>query len=184
MKRLLLGVVVIGTLAAAIGLSRQPGAASGTDLQIQVEERNPWTNLRLNNEPREFRFAIVSDRTGGHRARIFSQAVEQLNLLQPEFVLSVGDLIEGYTENADRLAAEWKEFQGYVNRLQMPFFYTPGNHDVSNLFQDKAWQEKFGRRWYSFVYRNVLFLILDSDDPPNKGGQVEPGAAGVRQEDP
>ena len=97
-----------------------------------------------------------------------------MNLLQPEFVLSVGDLIEGYTENADRLAAEWKEFQGYVNRLQMPFFYAPGNHDVSNLFQDKAWQEKFGRRWYSFVYRNVLFLILDSDDPPNKGGQVRP----------
>src|SRR5271168_3524774 len=94
MKRLLLGVLVIGTLAAAIGLSRQspPPVA---ELQIQVEERNPWTNLRLNNDPAEFRFAIVSDRTGGHRPRIFSQAVEQLNLLQPEFVLSVGDLIKG-----------------------------------------------------------------------------------------
>ena len=54
MKRLLLGVVVIGTLAAAIGLSRQPGAASGTDLQIQVEERNPWTDLRMNNDPLSF----------------------------------------------------------------------------------------------------------------------------------
>src|SRR5271168_960019 len=144
MKRLLLGVLVIGTLAAAIGLSRQsPPPAS--DLQIQVEDRNPWTNLRFNNDPAEFRFAIVSDRTGGHRARIFSQAVEQINLMQPEFVLSVGDLIEGYNRQPAKLAAQWKEFQGYVNKLQMPFFYAAGNHDLANIVEDGVWKEKFGR---------------------------------------
>ncbi len=58
------------------------------------EERNPVTHLRFNDDPADFQFAIVSDRTGGHRARIFSRAIEQLNLMQPEFVVSVGDLIE------------------------------------------------------------------------------------------
>ena len=53
----------------------------------------------------------VSDRTGGHRARIFSQAVEQINLLQPAFVVSVGDLIEGYTKDTTKLADQWTEFQ-------------------------------------------------------------------------
>src|SRR5271157_2794205 len=120
MKRCLLAILAACLLIAAAAFSGNP-KPSAFDLQIQPEERNPWTNLRLNNDPAEFRFAIVSDRTGGHRARIFSQAVEQLNLLQPEFVLSVGDLIEGYTDNAERLAAEWKEFQGYVTQLQMPF---------------------------------------------------------------
>ncbi len=170
MKRMLLGVLVAGTLAAALALSR-PGAQT-SDTQIQVEERNPWTHLQFNNDPAEFRFAIVSDRTGGHRARIFSQAVEQLNLLQPEFVLSVGDLIEGYTEKDEQLTAEWKEFQGYVSKLQMPFFYVPGNHDFSNLAMGKLWKEKFGRAYYSFSYRGVLFLILNSDDPPGKGGLI------------
>lgn len=178
MKRLLFGLLATTLLAAAVGLSRQPIATPSTqgELQVQVEERNPWTSLRLNNDPGEFRFAVVSDRTGGHRARIFSQAVEQLNLLQPEFVLSVGDLIEGYTEKPDKVAEEWKEFQGYVSKLQMPFFYVPGNHDVANVYQEKVWKEKFGRRHYSFVYRNVLFLILNSDDPP-KG----PGSLGEEQ---
>jgi hypothetical protein len=171
MKRLVMGLVVIATLAAAIGLSRQTLPPSG-DLIVKSEERNPWTNLRLNNDPDEFRFAIVSDRTGGHRARVFSQAVEQLNLLQPEFVLSVGDLIEGYTEKPEVVAAEWREFQSYVCKLQMPFFYVPGNHDVTNAMQEKIWQEKFGRRYYSFAYRNVLFLILNSDDPPGKLGAI------------
>jgi 3',5'-cyclic AMP phosphodiesterase CpdA len=156
--------LVIG--AAALSGNRLP--TSG-ELRIQSEDRNPWTHLRLNNGPATFRFAIVSDRTGGHRARIFSEAVEQLNLLQPEFVLCVGDLIEGYTSEDKKLNKQWKEFQTYVSRLQMPFFYLPGNHDMANKAEARQWQERFGRSYYHFVYRDVLFLMLNSDDPPSSG---------------
>ena len=45
----------------------------------------PGPASRLNSNPEDFQFAIVSDRTGGHRANIFAQAVERLNLMQPEF---------------------------------------------------------------------------------------------------
>jgi 3',5'-cyclic AMP phosphodiesterase CpdA len=173
MKRFLVGVLAGALLICAAAFSGNQRFAS-LDLQIVPEDRNPWTNLRLNNDPADFQFAIVSDRTGGHRAGIFSQAVEQLNLLQPEFVLSVGDLIEGYTTNADKLAQEWKEFQGYVSKLQMPFFYVPGNHDLANAFEETVWKEKFGRRWYHFIYRDVLFLLLCSDDPPGKEGTIGP----------
>lgn len=175
MKRLLLAGLTVGLVIAAVAFSDN-AVVPINGLQVQVEGRNPWTNLNLNNDPADFRFAVVSDRTGGHRARIFSQAVEQLNLLQPEFVLSVGDLVEGYKkeEEADQLAAEWKEFQGFVDQLNMPFFYVAGNHDVSNTFGEKVWKEKFGRCYYHFVYRNVLFLLLDADDPPGKAGGVGP----------
>jgi len=185
MKRLLLFVAAIGLTAAAVTLSRtqiapSPEAAPG--LQVAVEDRNPWSHLRLNNNPDEFRFAIVSDRTGGHRSRVFSQAVEQLNLLQPEFVLSVGDLIEGYSDNRTNVENQWREFQSYACKLQMPFFYVPGNHDIANSFQGKVWQEKFGRNHYHFVYRNVLFLILNSEDSPGKAGLVgEEQLADVRK---
>lgn len=167
MKRLLLGAAVSGLVVVAAALSGNQ-TSSTTDFQAPTEERNPWTHLRFNNDPGDFQFAVVSDRTGGHREKVFGRAVEQLNLLQPEFVVSVGDLIEGYTKDPIKLAAEWKEFQGYVSRLHMPFFYVPGNHDVSNALQEKVWQEKFGRRYYHFVYRNVLFLALDSDHAPEK----------------
>jgi hypothetical protein len=178
MKRLLLLVAAIGLTTAAVTVSRDRGSPS-TDptgnLSVAVEDRNPWTHLRLNNDPADFQFAIVSDRTGGHRARVFSQAVEQLNLLQPEFVLSVGDLIEGYSEDRPRVEDEWREFQGYVNQLQMPFFYVPGNHDLSNAMTGKVWQEKFGRRHYHFFYHNVLFLILNSEDLPRATGGIGDG---------
>lgn len=175
MKRLAIASLVGGVLVAAAALSGHqvgPAPAPTGPLQVQSEERNPWTNLRLNNDSETFRFAVVSDRTGGHRAQVFSQAVERLNLMQPEFVLSVGDLIEGYNKDKDKVAQQWREFQGYVSQLQMPFFYVPGNHDVSNPEQERLWQEKFGRRYYHFVYKNVLFLLLCADDPSSKLGQI------------
>src|SRR5262249_2943810 len=103
------------------------------------------------------------------RANIFSHAVEKLNLLQPEFVLSVGDLIEGGNKDDKKLDAEWKEVDSFIERLQMPFFYVPGNHDHGTKKTAQLWQEKFGRSYYHFLYKNVLFLCLNTDDPPGSG---------------
>jgi serine/threonine-protein phosphatase CPPED1 len=164
MKRLFFASLAVVLLLGAIALSASQKANRG-ELQIDIEARNPWTNLKLNHDSETFHFVVVSDRTGGHRPRIFSQAIEQINLLQPAFVISVGDLIEGYTKDPAMLAEEWKEFQTYASKLQMPFFYVPGNHDVSNPMQAKEWGDRFGRRYYHFVYRDVLFLAINSDDP-------------------
>lgn len=172
MKRLLLGVVAVGLVVAAVALSGNQNNGTSGDMQVAVEDRNPWTHLRVNGDPSEFRFAVVSDRTGGHREKVFSRAIDQLNLMQPDFVVSVGDLIEGYTKDEAKMAAEWREFQSYVHRLQMPFFYVPGNHDLANLEMAAYWKQKFGRSYYHFVYRNVLFLCLNSDDPPVKEGNT------------
>jgi predicted phosphodiesterase len=176
MKKPLFAAAAGIVLVVAVALS-QPAAKTnspnGADLRIQSEERNPWSHLKLNNAPDDFQFVVVSDRTGGHREKIFSRAIEQINLLQPEFVLSVGDLIEGYSTDRDKVLDQWKEFQTFTSRLQMPFFYVPGNHDVTNKDQEKIWEEKFGRRYYHFVYKEVLFLILNSDDPPASGSLSE-----------
>ncbi len=124
----------------------------------------PWTHLDLKNSPNTFQFAIVSDRTGGARPGVFASAVRKLNLLQPEFVMSVGDLIEGYTEDRARLEREWEEFDAIVKGLDAPFFYLPGNHDITNRTMRDVWHERYGPSRYSFVYKNVLFVCLDSMD--------------------
>jgi hypothetical protein len=164
LKKMLLSGLALTVVAAAIALSGNRRNAVGS-LEIEVDKRNPWTHLRLNDAQETFHFVVVSDRTGGHRARIFSEAVEQINLLQPAFVISVGDLIEGYTKDAARVAQEWKEFQTYTHKLQMPFFYVPGNHDLTNPMQEEVWKDRFGRRYYHFLYKDVLFLAVNSDDP-------------------
>lgn len=168
MKRLLLAALTLVGIGSAIVLSGVGGGGAGKTF-FPVEDRNPVSHLRFNDDAADFQFAVVSDRTGGHRAGIFSAAVEKINLLQPAFVLSVGDLIEGGKKPEEKLAAEWKEFDTYVNKLTMPFFYVPGNHDVLAAEAAKMWDKKLGRRYYHFVYRNVLFLLLNADGVPGGG---------------
>lgn len=127
-------------------------------------EQKPWTHERFVNDPQEFQFAIVSDRTGGHRAGIFEKAVGKLNLLQPEFVMSVGDFIEGYTKDEKVIEEEWDEFNGFLSALQAPFFYLPGNHDISNEVMREEWISRYGKSYYAFLYQDVLFICMDTND--------------------
>ena len=174
MKQFALGLATAAAMVGVVAMSRSPSAAlpDNSDpnvIKIESGEKNPWTSLKLNNDADQFQFAIVSDRTGGHRAKVFSQAVARVNLLQPQFVMSVGDLIEGYTLKEDTLKQEWDEFDGYVKRFEMPFFYVPGNHDMTNKTQVTKWGERYGKRYYSFTYKNCLFLCLCSENPPDMG---------------
>jgi len=186
-KSLAASLVVVSLLAVAVAFSRQditppsPIPLAGGGMQVTKEERNPWTHLNVNNDSEQFKFVVVSDRTGGHREKIFSRAVEQINLLQPEFVVSVGDLIEGYSVDPERINGQWKEFESFTARLEMPFFYCPGNHDLTNPKMVEIWQGKFGRRYYSFVYRNVLFLMLCSEDPPGSSSMSAEQVAFVKK---
>src|SRR6266545_4571722 len=170
MRRLCAGLLGTTLVLAAVLLSRPTPAdtttSSAATLRIKEESRNPWNHLKFNNDPSTFRFAIVTDRTGGARAGVFERAVEQLNWLQPEFVVSVGDLIQGGTEDLTKVNQQWKVFNNFIAKLDMPFFYVPGNHDISNLVMDKRWGEMFGRRYYHFVYKDVLFLMLNTEDTP------------------
>ena len=122
----------------------------------------PWTTLQANDD--NFQFVVITDRTGGHRPGVFETGVAKINLVQPEFVVSVGDLIEGYTEDRQVLDREWAEFEGFIEKFEMPFFYVAGNHDYTNPVMADLWKEKFGVEYYHFVYKNVLFLCLNSED--------------------
>jgi hypothetical protein len=174
MKQFALGLATAAAMVGVMALSRTESSALNQNddpntIRIERGDQNPWTSLKLNNDADQFQFAVVSDRTGGHRAKVFSQAVARVNLLQPEFVMSVGDLIEGYTLKEDIIKNEWDEFDGYVKRFEMPFFYVPGNHDLTNKTMVTTWGDRYGKRYYHFIYKNCLFLALCSENPPDMG---------------
>lgn len=127
-------------------------------------EQKPWSHTNFFNNPDNFQFVIVSDRCGGHRPGVFPRAAQKLNLLRPEFVMSVGDLIEGYKTDKEAVIKERKEFDSFIKYFEMPFFYVPGNHDLSNKEMAKIWEDFFGRRYYYFIYKDVLFVCLDSQE--------------------
>lgn len=134
-------------------------------------EKKPWTNREFCNNPDDFQFAILADRTGGERKGVFPDAVRKINLLRPEFVMSVGDLVEGYKTDRVALEAEKTEFNDIIKQLDMPFFFVPGNHDITNKEMAEFWQKEFGQSYYYFIYRNVLFICLDTLEDINGGSK-------------
>ena len=136
-----------------------------TAFQHNLNERpTPWTHNRFDNAEDKFTFAIFSDLNGGEREKVFEVAVAQLSLLRPELILSVGDLIDGGTENRETLRQEWESFDVRASRAVAPVFKVGGNHDLTNLTMRDVWMERYGARYYHFIYKNVLFLALDSED--------------------
>ena len=161
--------VFLGALSFAVGCQTQATNEATVFRydQAALSVTKPWTSENFKDDPANFQFAVIGDRTGGadHRG-VFERAMDQLNLLQPEFVINVGDLIEGYSKDPDKLAAQWDEVDGMLSKLEMPFFRTAGNHDLSNDTMVEVWRARHGPTYYHFVYRDVLFLVLNSEDPP------------------
>jgi hypothetical protein len=126
----------------------------------------PWTHENFDNDADKFSFALFSDLTGGEREGIFAVAVEQLRLLRPELIVNVGDLIEGGTTDRERLAAEWDSFDQRASGAYAPVFHVGGNHDLTHPVMWEVWEERYGKRYYHFIYKNTLFLVLDTEDNP------------------
>jgi 3',5'-cyclic AMP phosphodiesterase CpdA len=62
----------------------------------------------------------------------------------------VSELIQSFELNADRVVI------------------VPGNHDLNSPASVNVWRERYGsdRAYYHFIYKNVLFLMLNTEDPP------------------
>lgn len=119
--------------------------------KAEFPEAKPWTSENFNNNPNNFRFAIIGNRGGGANPKgTFERAIEQLNWLQPEFVISVGDYVEGYTSKPEVMNAQWDEFDNIVAKLQVPFFFLRGNHDINAPITRQAWTERRGPNYYHF----------------------------------
>jgi predicted phosphodiesterase len=134
-----------------------------------VKSKNtPWTYEPAKKSNDQFAFAVISDLNSGERTGVFEVAVEQINLLKPQFVLSIGDLIDGGTEDSLLLKKQFDSFDQRAGKMGAPFFHVGGNHDLTNLTMRKYWEKRYGRRYYHFVYNNVLFLMADSEDYEEK----------------
>lgn len=129
------------------------------------------------DEP-SFQFAVFGDRTGGpaEGVRVLKQAVEETNLIGPDLVLTVGDLINGYNTTPEWMA-QMIEFRAIMNQLDCPWFPVAGNHDVywrgparPPQEHEDHYEEHFGPLWYAFEHKGSWFIVLYTDEPDPETG--------------
>ena len=87
----------------------------------------------------------------------------------PAFIINTGDLV---MEGSD--AGDWKEFDMLnkpITDKKIPYYPVLGNHEYKeNDEKDEAMKNYFqrfpqinNRKWYTFTYTNVAFIMLDSN---------------------
>jgi 3',5'-cyclic-AMP phosphodiesterase len=109
-----------------------------------------------------FRFVLLGDRTGEAQAGVYERVWREVAAASPEFVVSVGDSIQG-TDDATA-AAEWREFRRILDPYaRIPLYLAAGNHDVwgepsARLFRQQAGHELH----YGFDFRGAHFTVLDN----------------------
>jgi len=120
-----------------------------------------------------FTLAILPDRTTGRPWGMpyLERAVKEINLIGPDAVFTIGDMVQGYTRSVDRYEQEVAEYLGIVNQLDAPFYPLPGNHDVISGFRnpddhrfEDIYKQRFGPLYYAVFLDHLTVISLFTDE--------------------
>ena len=162
----------------------QPAVLGVVDGDRFTTDRPDARALPVPEEKDAFSFVVYGDRTGGpdEGVKILADAVRDTNLLRPDLVMTVGDLVQGYNETP-LWGEQAAEFKGIMDGLACPWFPVAGNHDVywrdKNNSGDKRpagenehqYELDFGPLWYAFKHKKSYFIVLYSDEGNPETGE-------------
>jgi 3',5'-cyclic AMP phosphodiesterase CpdA len=98
-----------------------------------------------------FRAAVISDIQGTDNADMYAHVTADPGI---RFVVSAGDVAEQGTPG------QYDAFIASLADLGVPFFATPGNHDLGD--DPIHWFRRFGRANVHFTFKGAFFTLLDS----------------------
>ncbi|MBK8100781.1 MAG: metallophosphoesterase [Planctomycetes bacterium] len=137
--------------------------------------------LRLPKTDEAFGFVVFGDRTGGppDGIKVLAQAVADTNLLDPDLVFTVGDLVNGYNTTPQWLL-QAAEYKGAMQKLRMPWYPVAGNHDIYWRGAGKPpgehegdYEQHFGPLWYAIEHKQCWFIALYSDEGDPATGEKD-----------
>lgn len=132
--------------------------------------------LMLPAEEDAFSFIVFGDRSGGPNegVDVLAQAVADTNLLEPDLVMTVGDLIQGYNTTPGWLE-QATQYKNIMDELLCPWFPVAGNHDIywrgpnrPEGEHEANYEMHFGPLWYAFEHKQCMFIVLYSDEADDR----------------
>lgn len=102
------------------------------------------------------------------------QAIDTINKLAPDFVLTGGDnIMDALGQTYGRSDSLYRLWDETIKNLKMPVYNTMGNHEVFGLYEKsgidttheeygkKLYENRMAKRYHSFNHKNWHFIVLD-----------------------
>jgi len=94
----------------------------------------------------------------------FERAIDQVNLLRPDFAVMLGDYVRAQSY-AGEYKPEFANFYKSLARFRVPVFMVPGNHDVywNGVNGAEVYEENIGPLFYSFDAGDAHFTAVNTN---------------------
>ena len=120
-----------------------------------------------------FTFGVVGDSrpTGvsGKQPEVFKKITEEINKSGAGFLIHLGDNIYG-SKDVNAVKRQYAEYREVIGKLKVPVHVTVGNHEINGVRENEnLHRELFGPLYYSFVYLNCFFIVIDTEIAGSEG---------------
>lgn len=135
----------------------------------------------------EFTFVFITDihlQPERNAVEGFKQAINEINKINPDMVITGGDLIyDALGVSFERADSLYNLYNETIKLINAPVYNTIGNHEIFGWneksgvqrehpeFGKKMYENRIGKTFYSFEHKGVKFFILDSIEEVPEGGK-------------
>ncbi|MCD4729889.1 MAG: metallophosphoesterase [Bacteroidales bacterium] len=115
----------------------------------------------------------------------FNQAIDSVNKLNPDFVITGGDLVmDVLGQDFERSEMLYNLYNESLQRFNMPVYNTMGNHEIFGIYKEsgvgmdhpeygeKMYEKRIGKRYYSFDHKGYHFMILDGIEDTGESSYI------------
>lgn len=119
----------------------------------------------------------------------FTQALDSVNKLNPDFILTGGDLImDALGQSYGRADSLYNLYMEVIKKSNKPVYNTMGNHEIYGIYKRSSadstnpeygelmFEKRLGKSYYAFEHKGWKFIIINSIEDTKKGkyiGQVD-----------
>ena len=140
------------------------------------------------NDQENFNVAFITDLHidyGRNAVAGVEKALDTINSLKPDFILTGGDMImDALGQSYGRADSLYKLYQETIKKAEVPVYNTIGNHEIYGIYSrsgadpsnpeygEKMYENRMGPSYYSFMHKGWKFIILNSIEDTGKDRYV------------
>lgn len=130
--------------------------------------------------PNSFSFVVfghIRSQEDGRINKLLDELLDKIRKTDPDLAFITGDMIWGFVHqplaDSQVVVHDWQVLDEHLARLGIPVYRVPGNHDINDPVTRDIFFRRYGNYPKSIVYKNNLFLLLNSAYVP-KGNKPSP----------